>query len=209
MARAYAKLSFTPAVRKVQKQQGSAKAYDKFLLPDANGGDRLGSAEIDFISARDGFYQATVSESFRPYVQFRGGPEGFLQVLDDKTIAYADFRGNRQYISSGNLTINDKVSLILMDYPNQRRLKIIGRAIQIDKTEDPKLVSSLEMPDYRAVVERAVLIQIEAFDWNCPKYIPQRLTLQEFEPHISSLQQQIAQLIEENTALKTKLESIT
>jgi predicted pyridoxine 5'-phosphate oxidase superfamily flavin-nucleotide-binding protein len=129
-------------------------------------------------------------------------------VLDDKTIAYADFRGNRQYISSGNLTVNDKVSLILMDYPNQRRLKIMGRAKQIDQTEDPKLVSSLEMPDYRAVVERAVLIKIEAFDWNCPKHIPQRLTLQEFEPHISTLHQQIVQLVEENTALKIKLESI-
>ena len=207
MARAYAELTFTPAVREVQKQQGSAKGYDKFLAPKARGGDRLGDAEIDFIIARDGFYQATISETLRPYVQFRGGPIGFLQVLDDKTIAYADFRGNRQYISTGNLNISDKISLILMDYPNQRRLKIMGRAKQVDQAENPKLVSSLEMPGYSALVERAVVIEIDAFDWNCPQHIPQRLTLEEFEPHITALRGQIAQLSQENQTLKTKLES--
>ena len=209
MARAYAELTFTPAVREVQKRQGSAKGYDKFLAPNASGGDRLGDAEIEFIIARDGFYQATISETLRPYVQFRGGPVGFLQVLDEKTIAYADFRGNRQYISTGNINKNDKVSLILMDYPNQRRLKIMGRAKQVDQAENPKLVSSLESPGYSALVERAVVIDIEAFDWNCPQHIPQRLTLQEFEPQITSLREQITILTEENQTLKSKLESDT
>ena len=209
MARAYAELRFTPAVREVQKRQGSAKGYDKFLAPNASGGDRLGDAEIEFIIARDGFYQATISEMLRPYVQFRGGPVGFLQVLDEKTIAYADFRGNRQYISTGNLNKNDKISLILMDYPHQRRLKIMGRAKQVDQAENPKLVSSLESPGYSALVERAVVIDIEAFDWNCPQHIPQRLTLQEFGPQITSLRAQIANLTEENQTLKSKLESVT
>ncbi|MFQ5566834.1 MAG: pyridoxamine 5'-phosphate oxidase family protein, partial [Paracoccaceae bacterium] len=121
MARAFAEIAFTPAVRGVQSRQGSAAAYDRMLAPETERADRLGPEEAAFVAARDGFYQATVSETGWPYVQFRGGPAGFLKVLDERTIAYADFRGNRQYVSTGNLAGDDRISMILMDYPNRRR----------------------------------------------------------------------------------------
>lgn len=202
MARAFAEITFTPAVIAVQSQQGSAKSYAKFLTPEAKRGDILSENEIDFIAARDGFYQSTVSETGWPYVQFRGGPAGFLKVLDNKTIAYADFRGNRQYVSAGNLADSDKISLILMDYPNRRRLKIWGRAKLIDKNEQANLVSSLQVEGYHGLPERAVVITVEALDWNCPQHIPQRLTAEELKPHLAELHQKITDLTEENHTLK-------
>ncbi len=186
MSRAFAEIAFTPSVRSVQEQHGSAAGYAKLLSPDADGGDALTEREIAFIVERNGFYQATVSEAGWPYVQFRGGPRGFLKVLDEKTIAYADFRGNRQYLSVGNLSKNEKISLILMDYPNQRRLKIWGRATLIDRGENPELTKQLHNENYSARPERAVFISIEAFDWNCPQHIPQRYTLEEFQQFLAN-----------------------
>ena len=177
MTKAFAEIAFTPAVRAIQTQQGSAQGYDKFLAIEAERSDHLTEAEAMFIAARDGFYQATVSETGWPYVQFRGGPRGFLKVLDAKTIAFADFRGNRQYISAGNLTTNDRIALILMDYPNRRRLKLWGRVRLIDAKNDPELIGVLRAEGYRALPERAAVITVEAFDWNCPQHIPQRLSL--------------------------------
>jgi predicted pyridoxine 5'-phosphate oxidase superfamily flavin-nucleotide-binding protein len=205
MARAFAEIAFTPKVRAVQKSMGSAGSYAAFLDPEADRSDRLGDAEADFIAARDGFYQATISESGWPYVQFRGGPAGFVKVLDEKTIAYADFRGNRQYLSAGNLDGNDRVSLILMDYPNRRRLKIWGRAKLVDAKDDPQLLARLQDKSYRGLPERAVVISVEAVDWNCPQHIPQRLTMQELEPLISPLRDEIDRLKAENESLKTWL----
>lgn len=205
MARAFAEIAFTPAVRAAQERSGSAAAYAKFLAPEAEGGDRLGPDETAFVAERDGFYQATVSATGQPYVQFRGGPTGFLRVLDQRTIAYADFRGNRQYLSSGNLAGDDRISLILMDYPNRRRLKIWGRAKLVDVAADPDLVAGLHDPSYRARPERAVVITIEAFDWNCPQHIPERLTLEEMEPHFAPLRDEIARLTAENRKLKATL----
>ncbi len=203
MARAFAEITFTPSVRAVQDKQGVADLYEEFLTPDAEPGDTLAQPEMVFINNRDGFYQATISETGWPYVQFRGGPVGFLKILDNKTIAYADFRGNQQYISTGNLGDNDRISLILMDYPNRKRLKIWGRARLIEKSDDPELLSKLQMKGYRGLPERAVVITIEAFDWNCPQHIPRRLTLQELEPHLSQLQRQIIELRQENQELKS------
>src|SRR3990167_8256244 len=139
----------------------------------------LGPGEMEFIAARDSFYQGTVGENGWPYVQHRGGPTGFLKVLGPQTIGYADFSGNRQYISVGNLDGNDRVSLILMDYPAQRRLKIWGRVRLVEEDAEPALVARLESPHYRARVERGVIITVEAFDWNCPKYITPRFTERE------------------------------
>lgn len=205
MSRAFAEISFTPSVLAIQEQQGSAEGYAKFLSPDADRGDHLGPAEAEFISKRDGFYQATVSDTGWPYVQFRGGPAGFLKVLDDKTIAYADFRGNRQYLSAGNLADNDRVSLILMDYPNRRRLKIWGRAKLVGVKDDPLLITRLQNPTYRALPERAAVIKIEALDWNCPAHIPQRMTLEELEPQLKSVRDEIGQVKAENEKLKIAL----
>lgn len=202
MARAFAEIAFTPTVQDIQKAQGSAGAYAKFLTPEADRGDTLSNRESEFITARDGFYQASVSETGWPYVQFRGGPPGFLRVLDDTTVGYADFRGNRQYVSVGNLSTDNRVSLILMDYPNQRRLKIWGHATLTDIADDAALVERLHVDGYKARPERAVIITVAAYDWNCPQHIPQRLTLDELEPHLAPMREELARLQAENEALR-------
>ena len=205
MALAFTGIAFTPAVKSRQIEGGSRSGYERFELPEVEAGDTLGPSETAFIQARDGFYQATVSQKGWPYVQFRGGPSGFLRVLDDKTIAYADFRGNRQYISSGNLCENNRVSLILMDYPNRSRLKIWARARQIEAKEDPELIRRLQPDGYRALPERAVVLTVEAFDWNCPAHIPQRLTMAELAPHLQPIHDRISELEAENRKLTEKL----
>jgi predicted pyridoxine 5'-phosphate oxidase superfamily flavin-nucleotide-binding protein len=202
MARAFAEIAFTDAVREIQARQGSAAAYDRHLAPDADPADRLGRDEAAFIQACDGFYQATVSETGWPYVQFRGGPPGFLKVLDERTIAYADFRGNRQYVSAGNLAGENRISLILMDYPNRRRLKILGHA-RIE--EDPDLTARLHVEGYQARPERAVVIIVAGLDWNCPQHIPARLTLEELQPHLAPLKAELARLAAENAELRVWL----
>jgi ferredoxin-NADP reductase/predicted pyridoxine 5'-phosphate oxidase superfamily flavin-nucleotide-binding protein len=178
MARAFASIAFTDNVKAAQARMGSRDAYRAAELGAAEVVE-LSPREVEFIAARDSFYQGTVGENGWPYVQHRGGPTGFLRVLGPKTIGYADFSGNRQYISVGNLDGDDRVSLFLMDYPAQRRLKIWGRARLVDEDKEPDLVARLESPDYRARVERGVIITVEAFDWNCPKYITPRFTERE------------------------------
>jgi ferredoxin-NADP reductase/predicted pyridoxine 5'-phosphate oxidase superfamily flavin-nucleotide-binding protein len=175
MAQAFARIAFTPRVREMQTRMGSRQAYRSVEL-GAEEPAELGAFEIAFIGERDSFYQGTVGENGWPYVQHRGGPVGFLKVLDARTIGYADFTGNRQYISVGNLAGDDRVSLFLMDYGQQRRLKIWGRARVVDEDTEPELLAQLESPDYRARVERGVVITVEAFDWNCPKHITPRYT---------------------------------
>lgn len=187
MARAFAKIAFTPNVQAVQARMGSRDAYRTVEL-GATEAVTLSSDEVDFISERDSFYQGTVSENGWPYVQHRGGPTGFLKVLGPQTIGYADFSGNRQYISVGNLVGDDRVSLFLMDYPGQRRLKIWGRARLVDEATEPDLVARLESPSYRAPVERGVVITVEALDWNCPKHITPRFTEHQVKELVSHWQ---------------------
>ncbi len=193
MPHAYANIAFTPAVRDVQTRMGSRENYAPFDdVPAQN--NRIGQREAEFIAARDGFYQATVSETGWPYVQFRGGPTGFLKVLDGNTLGYADFRGNMQYISVGNFANNDRVSIILMDYPNRARLKILGRVRVVGLDDDPALIAKLESPTYRARVQRGVVITVEAFDWNCPQHITPRFTETEVSLAAATLHAQIADL---------------
>ena len=193
MSRAYANIAFTPAVRAMQTRMGSRASYAPLDHTDDRR-DVLGEAEIEFIAARDSFYQATVSETGWPYVQFRGGPAGFLKVLDERTIAYADFRGNVQYISVGNFTGNDRVSIILMDYANRARLKILGRARLVGLDEDPALIAKLESASYRARIERAVVITIEGHDWNCPQHITPRYTEAEIFVATAPMRDELAAL---------------
>ena len=174
MAHRFAELMFTPAVKAVQERMGSRGGYESFEAPDAPGNDAFGPAERAFIAARDSFYMATCSETGWPYVQHRGGPPGFLKVLDDRTLGFADYRGNRQYVSVGNLAADDRVSLFLMDYPNRRRLKVIGHARAVDQRAEPGVVERLQDAGYRARVERGMVIAIEGFDWNCPQHITPR-----------------------------------
>ena len=199
MSTAFADIAFTPSVKAAQSRYGSRDANRGFeLAEDAR--NELTEREARFIAARDSFYQATVAESGWPYVQHRGGPAGFLKVLDARTIGYADFRGNVQYLSAGNLAANERVSLILMDYANRRRLKIWGRARIVHADEQPELVARLEVPGYRARVERGIVIQVEAWDWNCPQHITQRYSKAEVE-------RRMAPLIEENRNLKAKIDA--
>ncbi len=195
MGRAYSDLTFTPAVRAVQVRMGSRSVHAP-LDRTTDRRDALSADEVAFIRERDGFYQATVGESGWPYVQFRGGPVGFLKVLDARTLAYADFRGNVQYISVGNLGGNDRVSIFLMDYANQRRLKILGRVRLVDASDDAALMARLKMPGYRALIERAMVITVEGYDWNCPQHITPRFTREEIDERIAPLRAEISRLSE-------------
>lgn len=191
MPRPFAEISFTPNVRAAQERYGSRTQMSRFQSSGEDGFSGLTEAETAFIQARDGFYQATVSETGWPYVQFRGGPTGFLKVLDEKTVGYADFRGNRQYVSVGNMNGNDRVSMILMDYANRRRLKLWARA-EIRHAEDaPDMLERLQLPDYRARVERAVVLTVEATDWNCPQHITPRFTEADIVETIAPLRERL------------------
>lgn len=200
MPRAFSTIAFTDSVKAIQERQGSRASNQGFEQME-EGGRLLGEREKTFIQARDSFYLATIGEKGWPYVQHRGGPTGFLKVLDDVHIGFADFRGNRQYISVGNLSFDDRISLILMDYQHRRRLKIWGRAKIIDDTTEPELVAKLEVSHYRARVERGIVITLEAWDWNCPQHITPRFTGSEVEDLIRPLQQ-------ENAELKARLEKL-
>ena len=192
MGHKYAEIAFTPTVKAVQESLGSRRSYAKM----EKGEDKnrfLTPRETDFIAARDSFYMATASETGWPYVQHRGGPPGFISVLDKETIGFADFRGNRQYISVGNLQKDDRVSLFFMDYPKMARLKLFGRA-QMIGLDDPTTLAKLEMPDYDGQVEWGVLIKVTAFDWNCPQHITQRFTSEDIETAITPLHARIAEL---------------
>lgn len=204
MARAFAEIAFTPAVRAEQERLGATKLNARYLGDDVDPADRFGPAEQAFIEARDGFYQATVSKTGWPYVQFRGGPAGFLKVLDDMTIGFADVRGNRQYLSLGNLSTDDRVAMILMDYPNQRRLKVLGRACAVEYADDPALIARLVVPG-GGKPERAMLVWVEGLDWNCPQNIPRRLTLEELDGHLAPLRDRMTALAHENARLKATL----
>jgi predicted pyridoxine 5'-phosphate oxidase superfamily flavin-nucleotide-binding protein len=192
MAHKFAEIAFTPNVRKMQELRGSRTNYARLDQGDERNSE-LGPDEAGYIAERDSFYMATVSETGWPYIQHRGGPAGFLRVLDGKTIGFADFRGNRQYVSVGNLNYDDRVSLILVDYANRSRLKILGRA-RLVGLEDRDMLERLTVPGYKAVVERGMVIAIEAFDWNCPQHITPRYTQAEIEAATAPLHQRIAEL---------------
>ena len=193
MTRAFFDIAFTEDVKALQARMGSRDAYDLGDLAPADE-PALGAHEIAFIGARDSFYLGTVGQSGWPYVQHRGGPAGFLKALDARTIGFADFAGNRQYVSAGNLAGDDRVSLFLMDYPNQSRLKILGRARVVDEEREPELLARLDNPRYRARVERGVVIRVAGFDWNCPKYITPRYGPDEIKELTDPLHRRIAEL---------------
>ena len=173
MGHRYAKLMFSPAAKALQSQGRSRDTYAR-MEQGEDYNYLLSDKEAQFIRQRDSLYMASVSESGWPYVQHRGGPQGFIKVLDSATLGFADYRGNRQYISAGNVQSNNRVSLFLMDYPNRRRLKVAGRLEFVDP-DDARLQALLD-PNYRARIERGVLIHIAAFDWNCPQHITPRYT---------------------------------
>ena len=191
MAPKFKELSQTESVRRAQehyygKSQHAQAAPERDLLTDD---------EIDFIRSRDSFYLATISETGWPYIQHRGGPTGFLRVLSPSSLAFADYKGNRQLLSTGNLAGADRVALFLMDYPQQTRLKIMGHARVEDAREHAELVAQLAEPEIRPSVERFFFIDIVSFDWNCPQHITPRYTVEEIKENIvAPLQRRIAEL---------------
>jgi len=192
-------VAFTPTVKAAQARLGSRAGYEKM---EAKGGwqDKITPDLAAFIAERDSAYLATATADGQPYIQHRGGPKGFIKVIDEQTLAIADFAGNRQYISLGNLSENDKAHLFLMDYPNQRRVKIWGRARMVEDNE--ALVAELSDPGYKAKPERALVFKIEAWDVNCPQHITPRFTHAEIEPAVGSLKARIAELEGELETLK-------
>ena len=178
MANNFTELAFTDSVRKMQEDYDTRALYEKFEAK-APAGNSLTVREKNFVARRDGFYLASVGENEWPYLQFRGGPPGFLKVLDDNVLAFADFRGNGQFISAGNFDATGKTVLFLMDYVNRQRLKIWAQAVVLRASEHPDLLAKVALPDYDATVERIFKFTVEAFDWNCPQHITQRYTLAE------------------------------
>jgi predicted pyridoxine 5'-phosphate oxidase superfamily flavin-nucleotide-binding protein len=204
MAHHFGSIMFTPVIKALQERYGSRRQYER-LGRGALAADRLGRVETEFIAERDSFYMASNGATGWPYIQHRGGPAGFLKVIDDRTIAFADFAGNKQFISAGNLTTDDRVALILVDYPGQARLKIIGRAKIIDRADAAEWVDRVQHPGYQASVERVFRITIEAFDWNCPQHITPRFTAEQIQQALAPFEQRIEQLESENAKLRAEL----
>jgi uncharacterized protein len=205
MAGGFLNIAGTPSVKAAQATNGvvmRSTTDEAHIEPS-----QLTAAEAQFISACDNFYLASVfvSETGWPYVQHRGGPPGFLRVFDDSTLAFADFRGNRQYISLGNVTANDRVALLIMDYANRRRLKIYARIEAKDLKAEPQLAETLALPGYRAKPERLFVLHLKAFAWNCPQHITPRFTQQEIATALAPVRARIAQLEAENKMLRDKL----
>ncbi|MEU2119872.1 pyridoxamine 5'-phosphate oxidase family protein [Streptomyces sp. NPDC016459] len=207
MSSRYAQLLFTPDVQHHQDAVGSGRAYRHMAAAAGPDPDQLGPDEQEFILERDSFYMASINTGGWPYVQHRGGPPGFLQPLDGHTLAYADFRGNRQYITNGNLDSENRVALILMDYPRRIRLKILGRARVKALADNPYLAERLRPVDYGHphIVERLVVIDIEAFDWNCPQHITPRFTPAELQQALDPVRSRINHLEQDNDALRKAL----
>ena len=203
MAYGFLDIATTPSVHAAQVANGSAGLYDRAGAHRVF--DRFGPSEEAFIAERDSFYMASVSETGWPYVQHRGGPAGFVKLIDETTLAFADFRGNRQYISLGNTNANDRVALIFMDYPNRRRMKLYAHIEARDLADDPELAEKLALPGYRAVPERAFLLHLDAFDWNCPQHITPRFTEAEIAAAVAPLQERLNELEAQNHMLREKL----
>ena len=196
-------IATTPSVRAVQAKMGADRIWQDFK--GHREFDRFTENEAAFIANRDSFYMATVSEKGWPYVQHRGGPRGFLKVVDDRTLAFADYRGNRQYISTGNLAADDRACLFLMDYTHRSRLKIYTHVETLALDADPALTELVTVPDYRAKLERIFRLHLATFDWNCPQHITPRFIEAEISGAVQPLRERLATVEAENAELRAKL----
>ena len=205
MSYGFLDIARTPSVKAAEAANGVGDFWDSFQ--GNRSFDRFTEAEAEFIAERDSFYMASVSETGWPYVQHRGGRPGFLAMVDDRTLAFADYRGNRQYISTGNLMTDDRVALILMDYVHRRRMKIYAHVEFKALEADPSLAERLAMVNPKAKAERIILLHLHAFDWNCPQHITPRFTESEIAGALRPIQDKIEALEAENAALKATLEA--
>jgi uncharacterized protein len=204
MAYPYGSLVFTPTVKALQERYGSRRQYAK---REASGFTPapISPSEVQFLAECDSFYMASIGENGWPYVQHRGGPKGFLKVVDERTIAFADFRGNKQYISTGNLMMDDRVALILVDYPRQARLKILGHVKILEGAEATAWIDKLSDSNYDAVVERIFVIHVEASDWNCQQHITRRFTEEQIRTALEPTEKQMQALADDNERLRKEL----
>jgi hypothetical protein len=199
----YGSIAFSEASKRFQEKAGSRLSYARMENQDSFNG--LTENEIEFISQRDGFYLSTLGENGFPYIQYRGGPKGFLKVLDKDRLGFVDFQGNRQFISTGNIITNPKASLFLMDYAAKARLKIFAEVELVELKDNPKLFDQLNLTDYKFRPERMMVLHVQAFNWNCPQHITPRYTLEEIQEAFESQQNQMAKMEEEIKFLKAKL----
>jgi len=203
MSYGFLDIAVTPSVRAVQADMGVDHVWRDFK--GHREFDRLTDNEAAFIADRDSFYMATVSQTGWPYVQHRGGPRGFLKVVDERTLAFADYRGNRQYISTGNLVANDRVCLFLMDYAHRARLKMYAHVEALALDAAPELAELVSVPGYRAKLERIIRLRLASFDWNCPQHITPRFTEQEVGEAVRPLRERLTRLESENAELRARL----
>ena len=203
MAKNFAEIAFTDAVKKLQEQHGSRKGYER--MEKFNNVDGLTINEVTFIQDRDSFYLASIGIKEFPYIQHRGAPKGFLKVLDSKRIGFIDFVGNKQYVSVGNIATNNNVSLIMVDYPSRTRLKIYAKAEVVELKENPELYDLLNFDDYKFRPERMIVFNIEAYDWNCPQHITPRYTIDEINEVLTPQKDYMAKLEAEIVELKKRL----
>jgi uncharacterized protein len=203
----FGSLVFTPLVKKLQEEHGSRRQYER-MENFGQAQDRLTPFETDFLNGRDSFYMATMGATGWPYVQHRGGPRGFLKVIDDRTLAFADLRGNKQYISTGNLLTDDRVALIMVDYPRQARLKILGRVEIFEGEKASEWLDRVRMPGEKTPIERVFVIHVEAYDWNCPQHITPRYSIEELREGMKDVERRMQALEKENEALRKELASV-
>jgi predicted pyridoxine 5'-phosphate oxidase superfamily flavin-nucleotide-binding protein len=201
----YGKIAFGEVAKALQEEAGSRPVYAR--MERENRKDGLSTYEASFIAQRDSFYMASITESGFPYIQHRGGPKGFLKVLDTKRLGFIDFGGNKQYVSVGNFETNANVSLFLMDYAHKIRLKIFAKAEVVEFVEDSELHKKLDLKDYKFRPERMIVFRVESFDWNCPQHITPRYTVEEMEILMKPQQEYIAQLEAEIERLKATLKT--
>lgn len=199
--RGFSEIAFTPQVKAAQERMGSRRSYAR-LEQGPSTPDTLGEDEVGFLGERDSFYMASIGESGWPYIQHRGGPKGFVRVLDERTLAFADLRGNRQYISVGNVVSDERVALIFVDYPNRARLKVLARATTVTRADDPETFSRVAG---NAPAERIFVLRVEGLDWNCPQHITPRFTEDEVRELTNPLMERLQSLERENASLRERL----
>jgi len=203
----FGSLVFTPLVKKLQERYGSRRQYERMENFGA-AQDRLTEFETEFLAERDSFYMATTGATGWPYVQHRGGLKGFLKVIDDRTLAFGDLRGNKQYISTGNLLTDDRVAIIMVDYPRQARLKILGRIEMLEGEKAEGWLDKVRMRGEKSPIERIFVIHVEAYDWNCPQHITPRYTVEELRDGMKDVEKRMQALEQENDSLRKQLAAV-
>jgi predicted pyridoxine 5'-phosphate oxidase superfamily flavin-nucleotide-binding protein len=203
----FGSLVFTPLVKKLQEKYGSRRQYERMENLGA-AQNRLTEFETEFVAERDSFYMATTGATGWPYVQHRGGIKGFLKVIDDRTLAFGDLRGNKQYISTGNLLTDDRVAIIMIDYPRQARLKILGRIETLEGEKAEGWLDKVRMRGEKTPIERVFVIHVEAYDWNCPQHITPRYSVEELRDGMKDVEKRMQALEQENDSLRKQLAAV-